>query len=394
MKKLLKILLPIVISAALGTTGIFVFKDNTEYYVDAKAFESTVEYMGDVDLSGLTIVETKKDEIVATHQVDESMVVSCDSTSSIGEKELILSFEKNQFIVNFIVMYKATFMVGENVLTEKFVNKASEIDVPKDPYKFGFEFTGWTPSIPNVINDNITFEATFTDTPQEIPNLGVFSATYGDTLESVVLPSNAYGKWTFVDDLSTTVGNAGLNKFDVKFVPTNSELKEIKDTIEISVSKKVLEFKNVVTNFTYDGLEHLPTYELDAEDVNVVTIGTPGVEAGTYFVIFTINDDNYEGQWQGNFTIASAEIVISFDLTDESIAQELKDALYVIDLGDSLPEFKYSVTGIESPDLLQLSLSTPKVNHAGDYEITVSVGNTSYKDVTVSNKCLNARVRR
>ena len=84
MKKLLKFILPLVIAVALGTTGIIVFQDNTEYYVDANNFQSTIEYKGEVDLYGLIIVETKKEEVVAEHQVDSSMVVSCDSTNSIG----------------------------------------------------------------------------------------------------------------------------------------------------------------------------------------------------------------------------------------------------------------------------------------------------------------------
>ena len=50
---------------------------------------------------------------------------------------------------------------------------------------------------------------------------------------------------------------------DVEFIPTNSELKVIKDTVQIAVGKKTLEFKNVVTTFDYDGEEHLMLLQFD-----------------------------------------------------------------------------------------------------------------------------------
>ena len=372
MKKLLKIILPIVIAAALGTTGFIIFQDNTEYYVDSNYFQSTIEYKGEVDLTGLTIIETEKDEVVAEHQVDSSMVVSCDSTNSVGEKTLVLQYDKEQFIVNFVVMYKVQFEVEGNIIASQFVYKASEITVPENPYLEGYEFTGWSPAVQNVINDNALYKATFSDEPASVPNLGTYSATYGDTLESIKLPKNQYGSWEFVDDVTTLVGNAGTHEFEVKFVPVNSELKVLTDVVTVNVSKKVLEFKNVVTTFNYDGNEHLPTYELDAE-VNVTVMGTAGVEVGSYFVIYVINDANYEGSWQGNFSIVATEITISFE-------QEV----YEITLGDALPEFKYIVTGIEDPSVLDLKVNIPNVNHAGEYEITITVGNASYKNVKIN----------
>ena len=115
MKKLLKFILPIVIAAALGTTGLIVFKDNTEYYVDTTYFQSTYAYKDDVDLSGLKIIETEKDEVKAEHQVEESMVTSCDSTNSVGEKTLVLTYDKEVFTVNFIVMYEIKFISDNEV---------------------------------------------------------------------------------------------------------------------------------------------------------------------------------------------------------------------------------------------------------------------------------------
>ena len=133
MKRILKFVLPIVIAAALGTTGIFVFKDNTEYYVDTTYFQSTYAYKDEVDLSGLKIVETEKDEVKAEHQVEESMVVSCDSTNSVGEKTLVLTYDKEVFTINFVVMYEIQFISNNEVIAYQRAVPPARRRVPRSP---------------------------------------------------------------------------------------------------------------------------------------------------------------------------------------------------------------------------------------------------------------------
>ena len=207
-KKALKIILPVIASLLLSTVGLLFIKE-ADYRLDSKEFNTTVAYQEEVDLSGLQIVEIV-DEEETYIPVDESMVTSCDSTSSVGEKSLKIAYNDNEFEVKFTVKYRVKFLSNGDVIDTQYVLSASQINVPEDPSKSGFEFDGWSPSVPNVINDNMVFEAEFRDVPKEVPNLASsYDVTYGDTLADIDLPSNAYGSWEFVDPLTTSVGNAG-----------------------------------------------------------------------------------------------------------------------------------------------------------------------------------------
>ena len=374
MKRILKIVLPVVLVSLISALGIVFIKD-VDYYVNSDNFNTTVAYRDEVDLSGLQVVKTESDEIVEVINVDESMVTKCDSTSSIGEKTLTISYEKEEFIINFIVKYKVEFYCDDQVVSTQYVDKASEIVAPTEPTKTGYEFRGWNPEIPSVINNNVRIDATFSDVPSTVPNLGKLSATYGDTLASFTLPKNAEGKWEFVDDLTTTVGNVGENQFMVQFVPTNTELTVIKDYVTIVVAKKKLGFNNIVKEFTYDGESHIPTYELEVDGLNVVYNGQKGTDIGSYFYSFEIVDDNYEGGCYGYFSvIENTNVVVDIES-------------YEITLGDELPTFEYTVTGADK-DLLQISFVKLEVKHAGEYEIDVIIGNTQFKNVVVNKGVL------
>lgn len=368
MKKILSIIIHLILLSGLGSVGILLIKD-VEYYIETQNFNSIVAYKNEVDLEGITVVKTEDDEIVDVIEVNQSMISSCDSTNSIGEKSMTVNYDGETFIVNFVVKYRVDFMVDEEYIDTQYVLKASEISKPKDPIKSGYEFVNWSPTIPDVINDNICIEAIFSDVPTEIPNLGKINATYGDTLGKFNLPSNDSGQWKFVDSLTSTVGNVGTNKFAVEFIPTNKELNVIKDYIYIEVSKKNLNFNILETEFIYDGKEKFPSYSLPVDGLVVNYKGQKGTEIGSYFYAYEIVDDNYEGTATGFYNIKEGNITVTvFD--------------YVINLGDSLPTIEYCVEGADK-ELLKIQIVYPKVNHAGEYDIDVIIGNEQLKNVVI-----------
>ena len=280
------------------------------------------------------------------------------------------------------------------MLYTQYVTKASEIHAPNDPYKPGYEFDGWSPEIPNAINDNITFEAEFRDTPKEIPNLATsYDAVYGDTLKDIDLPSNAYGKWEFIDPLTTPVGNVGKNTFNVQFTPKNVELTVVKSTATVYVSKMHLDFNFTKLQFDYDGLEHTPLYTLvntkgeTVEDpaITVNYTGQKGKEVGTYFYAYTINSTNYEGNAMGYFDVVANKVTIT--IADSSI--NLGDTVpnfTLVSSKDDLKPFTYLVEGVDPSiiPLLNIQISVPKINNAGEYDISASVNNENYKEVVVN----------
>ena len=196
-------------------------------------------------------------------KVEQSMVTSCDSTLSTGNKSMTISHEGQEFKVGFTVKYRVEFKSGDDIISTQYVLASNQIDLPDDPIKSGFEFDGWSPKVPSVINDNMVFVAEFRDVPKEIPNLASsYDAVYGDTLADIDLPTNSYGSWEFIDALNTPVGNVGKNSFTVQFVPKNQELTKVQDIVNIYVSKMKLDFNFTKLQFDYDGEEHTPEYTL------------------------------------------------------------------------------------------------------------------------------------
>ena len=115
-----------------------------------------------------------------------------------------------------------------------------------------------------------TFKATFT--PDDIENYNIvenidvpvnvgkalpaydtptgLTATYGDTLADVTLPDDANGVWSWKDDNTTSVGNAGENSFIAVFTPTDTDNYAVVEVpVTITVGKATPSF-DVPTGLT------------------------------------------------------------------------------------------------------------------------------------------------
>ena len=330
---------------------VTIVTDNFETEI---AINESVNY-DDIYLISKSIYRTKK------INVSEDMIVSSDDTTTIGQKKLIIKYNYKKYEINFNVKYRVNFVVDNETVHSQLVSSIEEVNIPTNIYKEGNELIGWLPEIPNKITTNMEFVAQFTDKPLEIPKLNSYDAVYGDLLNTIQLPYNQYGKWEFVNDVNTTVGDAGVNKFEVQFIPTNSELTVIKDYIEINVEKQTLEFKNIKLSFEYDGNEHQPIYELDQE-VKVNFFGYKKIDAGTYAFSLEIDDRNYKGSYVGSYVITKASV--SIKVNDVSII-----------FGDEIPEISYEIIGFENKELLSIEVVIPNIVHAGEYEISVKVNN-------------------
>ena len=75
-------------------------------------------------------------------------------------------------------------------------------------------------------------------------------ATYGQTLADVSLPGAANGTWSWKAALTTSVGNAGTNKFVAVFTPTDTKNYEVKEE-EVSVAVAKATTKLYSANNTY-----------------------------------------------------------------------------------------------------------------------------------------------
>ena len=347
----------------------------TEYELDTSRFNDEVAYNSTIDLSGLTLKIT----LFSTEyvQVNSTMLVSCDSTDSVGDKTLIIEYEGREFTIEFTVKYQVTFVANGEIVDTQMVLSADEIQLPAQPTLANHIFQGWTPEIPATLNDNVTFEAVFIEDSLNAPQLNTLTATYGDTLATLQLPSNEVGQWTFVDDLTTPVGNAGQNTFDVVFVPFDTQFSPIESVVQVAVARKVLTFENVQTTFTYDGQVKMPTYDDFAEEVTVMYFGnSSAIDAGEYPFSFSIVDNNYTGAYTGVMTIEKAQVSVSVD--DQEI-----------NYGETLPTFTYQAQGLDE-SLLYLSINVMNGSQlvtsgnpdAGEYVLTATTTNANV-DLTV-----------
>ena len=382
-KKKISILILIIaiICAVVGSLLFFLGRDKVTYKIESTLVNSTVGYNSDLlAMHEMSIVkhDGKTNEII---EITPDMIVSGNLTNSVGDKQLVIEYKGITFVINFTVKYKVDFVVKGSVVATQYVMSEDEINLPNDPVVNGCDFLGWDSGYEK-LQDNTIFTAKFAISSSNIPDIGnytVIKATYGDKLADSKLPSNANGSWQFVSDGDTLVGNAGKNKFDIMFVPTNTEFMPSNNTkITIDVTKKELEFTDIVDKYYYNGSEKMPNYRLPVNNLNVVY--TPyytgrAINAGSYVYDLAIKDKNYTGSYRGTMEIK--KVVANIDIAD----------ITPITINDPKPNnYQYSVTD-ENGDILDQSLIDimgieviePQYTHAGTYYIDDEISNNNSK---------------
>ena len=123
------------------------------------------------------------------------------------------------------------------------------------------------------------------DAPTITPN--PINATYGDKLFTLIPTGTATfnGKpvegtfaWSNKYNAETTVGNAGVNEFDVVFTPTNTDLyATVTGTVTVTVAQKEIDITDKLNTwsaneFTYDGKSHSVELKIDEDLVGIVKV--------------------------------------------------------------------------------------------------------------------------
>ena len=240
LKKILLFALPSVAVVGIITfllCGLLI----NDYSVDDSQFVEEIVVDGELDLSQIVI--TRKNLFGTEEiQVTEDMIVEMDEISTAGEKKMKIKVDDQIYTIIFYVKYQVEFVVNDEVISTQLVLSPSEIVLPENPDIEGFLFTQWNVEIPEVLTGNLRFEAVFVDLGANVPNLGSYTATYGDLLSSINLPSSQlYGKWEFVDK-DATVGNVGRNTFAVVFRSDYAFLDGMESEVTIKVIQKEVEF--------------------------------------------------------------------------------------------------------------------------------------------------------
>ena len=187
----------------------------------------------------------------------------------------------------------------------------------------------------------------------EFDEIKELTATYGDKLNNVILPSATNGKFVFMDDLTKEVGNAGTNTFKVKFLPNDTDNYNIIEDIEVTINvEKANPIYTIPTNLTVEYGKTLKDVVLPEgwsfvdPDLEVGNVGT-----NKFMAIFTPNDT-------ANYNTVSLELEVE-------VAKIIPD--YEIPTG---------LTATYGDTLADIILPTPS-NGKFEFEdvLTTSVGN-------------------
>ena len=283
---------------------------------------------------------------------------------------------------NMLFNNQVDFIISGEVYDTKYIINIEELEAPEVsdvPL-----FVSW-PELPTSIDNNMEIEAIVkqNETP-DAPMLNNINAEYGDTLADLHLPSNSIGEWTFVDPLTTNVGEVGSNAFAVKFIPNDPiKYKELIDEVNVIVAKKEIEIIISETTFIYTGEDITLPYSLSIEDndINVICNNTTKKDVGEYLYIIQIDDPRYEGSVNGTWEIIPADVVIN--IPDVTITYDKINELTV-------PEYNISGLADEQLSDLNIKVSTPaNITNVGQYKFVVTYAESPNYKVEVVGGNIN-----
>ncbi|MBE5764457.1 MAG: hypothetical protein E7339_02505 [Clostridiales bacterium] len=311
-------------------------------------------------------------------EVREDMIVSIDSTDTVGDKKLVIAYAGRELVISFTVKYKVSFLSMGEVFDTQYVLTPEEIQFPNPPKQEGYTFANyWETEVPEELTDNMQFEAHYYVNAFEAPKLETVELTYDPnatvTFGDFALPSNEHGKWVYVEDESTVIEGAGKHLIDVKFIPVNEFVAPKTAQLVVNVAPKHATFEILSNSFVYDGNSYFPEFTV-TDDIEVEVLGEAKVEAGTYTYALLVADSNYEGHYSGSFTIAKPDVTITVSSNSMKYAEVM-------------PKLEYSVEGFANEALLDIKLVQPNVISIGNYEITAIVQNKNV-NATVINGIL------
>ena len=380
-----KFLTTILLGLTMVFFGLFVAcnpGETDKYFLETDRVENVLVYQSDFDFdqyfSDSYIKKTTASGEEFSIPLTSDMLVGEIDTSSVGTKSVKFKYNSHEFNFEYVVKYKVDFFVdGEIVDTQLVLNK-TELNYPENPTKEGFTFDGWE-EISNEIDKNVQINAIFIEDAYA-PELTTLSAVYGDMLGSLILPSNKFGAWQFEKDSNELVGNAGINTENVNFVLNGGNV-IASDTVNISVSKKTVEFSLDTLEFEYDGTKKAPDFQLanaDILQVNVIPFyDRNAVSVGVYDFELIVEDDNYQGGYVGQFEIVKKYVKIVVDSAQMTY-------------GENVPVFSYNVYDVDGNNISQSLVQelnveiNPFINpDVGSYDIDIVEKSYANFDVEV-----------
>ena len=162
-----------------------------------------------------------------------------------------------------------------------------------------------------------TVEVTISKADPEYTTPTGLTATYGQTLADVTLPSG----WAWVDAATTKVGNVGTNTFKAQFTPTDTTNYNTPDPVEVTITvskaNATVDTKPTANTLSYTGSAQAlvtagsassGTLQYALDDGEFSTAIPTATEAGSYTVKYrAVGNDNYADSPVGSLTVTIAK---------------------------------------------------------------------------------------
>ena len=118
------------------------------------------------------------------------------------------------------------------------------------------------------------------------------TAIYGQTLSQVALENptgNTAGRWTWVDDGATSVGDPGDHTFKASFAPDDDKNYDHVSNVvvTVTVNKAVVELP-AIADMVYTGKKQIPV--VPENDLYDIVLNAGGTAVGEYSVVLTLTD--------------------------------------------------------------------------------------------------------
>lgn len=263
---------------------------------------------------------------------------------------------------------KTTYLIGEKINLKG--GKVTNLSTGKTVSITQSMISGFRSDQAGISTVQVTkdgFSASFDTLIVETPKL---SAQYGQTLSQLSLPQNDYGSWQW-EDSSQKLEKAGLQKFNINFIPTDldkfQQLSNLKAEVTVYCSLETntdAVLKNEI--YTYNGAYQQPEVIISCEN-RILTNGQDYLltyqnnkNAGTATVTIT-GTGYYQGSIVKQFLILPAKLTIT--------AKDMN-----ILFGDPLPsKFEYEVSGLAPGEELLtepiFTCNAVNTSNAGIYDI-------------------------
>ena len=189
----------------------------------------------------------------------------------------------------------------------------TEKKLPVDTHTLTVEFGGNG----NLNGKAVTVTVTLNKAAPNVSAPTGLSATYGQTLADITLPPVDNGAWSWKEDITTQVGNAGEQTYVLVFTPKDSDSSFVNVAeVNANITVSPLELKSVTAPSNVE----LTSYHATAEEVKnqlPATITVTGADNKTYKLPVTWTWDSFNDQpnSESNFTW-TADLGSNFTATD------------------------------------------------------------------------------